>query len=92
MGNIRKRKRTAINPDIIDQGFNAALPADRDDCEEGVPSSVLNRASGNWRKLLSYLRCPVGSPERNEAETVLASLNIEYQDGPYNSRTFYEKV
>ncbi len=80
MGTIRNRKRAAINPDIIKQGYT-----------NGASSTVLNRASGNWRKLLSYLRYPTNSPERVEAESVLESLNIEYQDGLCNSRTFFDK-
>jgi len=81
------RQRSSINPDTIERGFSLSLP---DDMDAGVSSTTLSRVSRDWRKLLSSLRNPIGSPERTEGELILTDLEIRYENGPFNSRIFFD--
>ena len=53
-------------------------------------ATELGRASKPWRKLLSYLREPITSPQHAEASAMLDELGIIHAVGDFNSRTLME--
>ena len=54
-------------------------------------ATELGRASKPWRKLLSYLREPINSPQYAEASAMLNELEIIHAVGDFNSRTLMER-
>ena len=82
----RNRKRSAINTDNAAAVFGKLLEHVEGD---SLTATQLGRASNTWRKILTYLRSPSGTAERIEAENAIEQIGLEYEDGEFNSRTFY---
>lgn len=91
---ITKARKVRAKSPLNNQTLQWAWQALRSTKPDGDPltATELGRSSNGWRKLLAYLHEPEGSPQRDEAESMLRKLRIIYAGGDFNSRLFIENM
>ena len=83
----RNRAKKPINQNALDGTFTDLSEIHG----ERISSSALSAKSRAWRKLCSYLNFPRDSAQYLEAIAALNTARIDFEDGQFNSRTFFKK-